>query len=200
MKRMILLVLTLFLSTLALADNNWELVRHEDDIQVFTRNVPDSLIKSAKGEVLISASMDDLLSVLEDVNSLPRWLFNCKSAKTLKQPSIVERYDYILTDIPWPNWDRDIIVRSVFQQDRKSQQLEITFDSFPNLVPLKPGIVRVKKMNGRMLLIPQNKNKIKVIYEMNVDPGGRIPKWLVNDMVTDFPFFSLKDLRELVEK
>ena len=40
----------------------------------------------------------------------------------------------------------------------------------------------------------------KVIYEVNADPGGKIPKWLVNDMISDFPFYSLKNLRALVMK
>ena len=54
-------------------------------------------------------------------------------------------------------------------------------------------------MTGRMLLIPQTENSVKVIYEVNADPGGRIPKWIVNDMVSNFPFFSLKKLRDITE-
>jgi len=34
---------------------------------------------------------------------------------------------------------------------------------------------------------------------VNADPGGRIPKWIVNDMVSDLPFFSLKKLRDITE-
>lgn len=200
MRKTILVLLVFILSSSLQAASEWQLVRHEDAIKVFTRNISGTRIKSAKGEVLISSSLDDLLKVLEDVELLPHWLYNCKSAKTLKQVNIVERYDYVLTDIPWPNWDRDIIVRSVFQQDINTKNVEITFDSAPNLIAVKPGIVRVTKMTGRMILIPQNKKSVKIIYEVNADPGGRIPKWMVNDMASDFPFFSLRKLRKLVEK
>ena len=63
-------------------------------------------------------------------------------------------------------------------------------------------------MTGRMVLIPKvmkkDNNKsvkmTKIIYEVNADPGGKIPKWLVNDMISDFPFYSLKNLRALVMK
>ena len=200
MSRFIIILLVLFLNNQLIAVAPWQLVRYEDDIRVFIRQSPGTLIKFAKGTVVIQTDLEDLLAVLEDTKTFPRWLYNCKSAKTIKQVSLIERYDYILTDMPWPNWDRDVIVRSVFQQDLKTKRVEIMFNALSDMIPLKPGVVRIKTMTGRMIITPQKGRKLHVIYEVNADPGGRIPKWLVNDMVVDFPFFTLKNLREYMEK
>ena len=168
-------------------------------MQVYLRSTTGTSIKSAKGEVELTVKLNDLLAVLEDTATFPHWLYQCKYATTIKQPSVIERYDYILTDMPWPNWDRDVVVRSVFQQDLRSKQVTISFDSAPDLVALKPGVVRIRRMTGNMRITPLTQGRLKLVYEVNVDPGGRIPKWLVNDLVLDFPFFSLKNLREFLQ-
>lgn len=209
---MLILKATLFLFVMSLANillaspvtkqskPEWSLIRQADDIKVYTRFYKNKRIKSAKGVVLITTKMDKLLAILEDIRLLPQWLYQCQSAKTLEQINIVERHDYIYTNIPWPGWDRDVVVHSTFRQNRKTKVVEITFDSLPDKVPLKARVVRVRTMTGRLLLTPQQDNKIKVTYEVNADPGGRIPRWMVNDMVSDFPFYSLQSLRELVKK
>jgi len=65
---------------------------------------------------------------------------------------------------------------------------------------LKARVVRVRMMTDRLLLSPQQDNKIKVTYDVNTDSGAKIPRWMVNDMISDFPFYSLQSLRELVKK
>lgn len=200
------MLLSLFLIAPLEAYASWQLIKDEDAIQVYSGKLQGTRIKSAKGEVTIAASLDEILAVLENIQLLPRWLYKCKSAKTIKQVDIVERYDYIYSDMPWPSWDRDVIVRSVFQQNPDTKVVTVSFDTNPTMVALKQRVVRVKQMTGRMVLTPQTKKlannqsakSTKVIYEVNADPGGKIPKWLVNDMISDFPFYSLKNLRALV--
>ncbi|MEE9325981.1 MAG: START domain-containing protein [Cocleimonas sp.] len=199
MLKTILLISILFFQVFVCADENWRLIREEQDIQVYSRDNTDLLLKSVKGVVKINASLDDLLEVLADIKTCSQWLHQCKFARTIKQPSFIERYDYIVTDMPWPVWDRDVVVRSVFQQNRATKQVTITFSSSPDSVPLKSGLIRVTKMEGRMLLTPHEKEFVQVIYEVSVDPAGKIPKWLVNQTAEDFPFYSLKKLRELFE-
>ena len=204
----IILLLAIALVAPLQALEKWQLIKDQDAIQIYSTKVQGARIKSAKGEVTITASLDEILAVLENIQLLPRWLYKCKSAKTIKQVDIVERYDYIYSDMPWPSWDRDVIVRSIFQQNPNTKVVTVSFDTSPSMVALKQRVVRVKQMTGRMVLTPKvikkDNNKsikmTKIIYEVNADPGGKIPKWLVNDMISDFPFYSLKNLRALVMK
>ena len=77
--------------------------------------------------------------------------------------------------------------------------------SKPKSVPPKKGMVRVQAMSGYWAFIPvlvdgKNSKNVKVTYELSIDPGGSLPKWLVNTLAVDFPFYTLKNLRELVKK
>ena len=194
------LAFALFVSLPLQADSEWQLIRQEDDIQVYSRHSPNTSIETVKGVVTISSSLDKLLKVFEDIRKCPNWMYRCKSARTLQQINVVERIDYIVTNLPWPTRDRDLIIHSLFQQDRASKKVEIKFRSIPNKVAVKPGIVRIEKMNGTMRFVPQKNGNTQFIYEINVDPRGRIPKWMVNAMAIDFPFYTLKKVRALAEK
>lgn len=200
MKTFTLLAFTLFLQFPLQADSDWQLVREEDNIQVYSRTLSDTVIHSVKGVVEISASMDKLLGVFEDITKCPYWMYRCKSATTLEQINIVERVDYILMNLPWPTWDRDLIIYSLFQQNRATKAVEIKFHTVPNRIPVKPGIVRVEKMTAVMRFVPQKNGGIQFSYEISVDPRGKIPKWMVNAMAVDFPFYTLQKVRALVEK
>ena len=200
MKVFILLFFTLSLALSAQAESKWQLIRDEDNIQVYSRHSQGTVIQSVKGVVNISASLDKLLNIFEDIKKCPSWMYRCKRASTLKQINIVERVDYIVTDLPWPTWDRDLIIHSTFQQNRKTKQVEIKFRSLPSQVAVKSGIVRIKKMKGAMRFVPQKNGSIQFTYEISADPRGKIPKWMVNAMASDFPFYTLKKLRALAEK
>ncbi len=68
-------------------------------------------------------------------------------------------------------------------------------------VPFKKGMVRVQTMSGYWEFMPvvsggENSGKVKVTYELSLDPGGNLPKWLVNTLAVDLPFHTLKNLRQ----
>ncbi len=68
------------------------------------------------------------------------------------------------------------------------------------MLPLKQGMVRIQSLTGQWLLTPFTKSDVSVTYELSVDPGGNIPKWLVNMMAVDLPFNTLQKLRNIVKE
>jgi len=194
-----LLVLSCLLMVTSLVDANtqWRLDKDEGGIQVYLRDTSGSALKSFKGTMTINRSLSSLLAVLEDINSYPRWLHNCRSAKTLKQVSETELVNYIVTDMPWPVADRDAVVAASRTQNKSNKRVEIKLLAEPKLAAKVAGKVRIEKMRGRWLLTPIAKDKVNVVYEMSIDPGGNIPKWVVNALVVDLPFYTLKKLRKI---
>jgi len=178
----------------------WKLIKQEDDIRVYTYQSPDTFIETVRGEVTIYTSLDNILKVFEDIRNCPNWMYRCKSASTLQQINIVERIDYIVINFPWPTWDRDMVIHSFFQQNRKTKNVVITFQSLPNKVAKKLGYVRVKDMKAIMRFETQKDGGIQFTYEISVDPRGKIPSWMVNAMAVDYPFYTLKNVRRLANK
>jgi len=179
------------------AANDWKLEKNENNIQVYLRNTPGSAVKSFMGKTRIKSNVSTLVSVLSDTASYPRWLFNSKSAKIIEKQSEDIQTHYLVTKMPWPVTERDSVILSKRTQNPSNKRVEITLNSKPAQVPLVEGKVRIKNLKGRWVFTPINNNEVDVMYEMSVDPGGNIPKWVVNAMTVDLPYYTLKNLSKI---
>ncbi|MEB8432075.1 START domain-containing protein [Cocleimonas sp. KMM 6892] len=193
-------MLLIFSVPIFATQDNWYLEKEEDNIQVFVSKTKGSPLKSFRGVVTVDSSVNSVLSVIADTSSYPRWVHNCKSAKTIKRVSETEIYNHIVTDMPWPVIDRDSVVQSVKTQNKTSNQITITFVSKPAMIEKLPKTVRITKMQGLWELTPLQNGKLKILYQMSVDPGGNIPKWLVNSLAVDIPYHTLNNLRRIAKE
>lgn len=191
------LIFFLFFNHCLYAANDWKLEKNEEGIKVYLRNTPGSPVKSFMGKIKIKASISSIASVLDDTNNYPRWLFKCKSAKMIDQQGDSLTTRYIVTDMPWPVADRDSIIISKRTQNPNTKKVKIQMSTNPKQVPLVKGKVRIQNLKGQWLINPINENELEVIYEMSIDPGGNIPKWIVNAMTFDLPFHALRNLKKI---
>ncbi|MCF6190419.1 MAG: START domain-containing protein [Cocleimonas sp.] len=194
------LMIAIFSVGIVEAKSSWELSKQADGIQIYTRDTPNSKLKSFRADVIIPTRLTSLVAVLEDTTVFPRLFHNCKSAKSLKKVGHNEFYNYIVTGMPWPVNSRDLIAHSIISQDRKTKRIDIIINSKSNMVPQKSGIVRVKHLVGRWEFMPLKNGTTKVTYELNLEPSGNIPAWLVNLLIVDTPFYTLLNLRKLVKE
>ena len=182
------------------ANEKWRLSKEEEGIKIYVQDKPRSKLKSFKGHMTINSRLSALVSVLEDTETYPRWLHNCRSAKTLRRKSDTQFMNYVVTNMPWPVADRDAVIESVRTQNNKTKQVEIVLNAEPQAASKVKGKVRIHTLSGRWLLTPKEDRKIDIMYEMTVDPSGNIPKWIVNAMAVDLPFYTLQKLRNVVKE
>lgn len=198
--RILFFSLLLFASNVLEANSEWRLEKDEEGIKVYLRDTAGNPVKSFKGTMMVDGSLSSIISVIDDTPSYTRWLYNCRSAKNIKRISDTQTVNYVVTDMPWPVVDRDLIVLSKLAQDPATKRVEIKLQAAPKILAKVANMVRIEKMHGRWLLTPTAKNKINIIYEMNIDPGGNIPKWLINSMAVDLPFNTLQKLRNIIKE
>lgn len=195
-KTLFIFSLFFFCSSLANA-NSWTLNKNDEGIQVFLRDTPNTAIKSFKGTMTVNSRLSSVLAVLEDISSFPRWVHNCRSAKILRDISETKALMYVVTSMPWPVIDRDAVYEASRTQNRSNKRIDIKLIAKPNMASKVANKVRINNMQGSWILMPVGKNKTEVTYELTVDPGGNIPKWIVNSMVVDIPFYTLQNLRKV---
>ena len=195
MKKISCFLLTVLLSSSLSA---WDLSKDADGVKVYTRSVEGSPLKEFKAEVFIQdATLDQMESIMKDASNYPEWFADCSMAKILKRISESEWYSYYVTDVPWPFKDRDMA--TLFQMDKQPQSIVMKLEGQPEFIDEVDGYVRIPQIEGDWTF-DKEPSGIMVTYQVHADPGGGIPKWLANSMVTDGPFNTLKNLRNRISR
>lgn len=193
------ITLLVFISALNLsAQENWNLVKEEAGIKVFTKTESGSRYKAFKAEMQVECKIGDIIYVLKNTNTINNWVVNCKGVKLLETKEN-EQFYYIETSLPLPFQNRDMVYHFQYININPGQ-VKVLVTGIPDYVQPEKGIVRMAKANGYWLLNSIDTNKTDVTYQMHVEPGGLIPAWLANPFIKNVPFSTFKELRNIVQK
>lgn len=200
-------LVTLFLMSFSLIAGEWELAKDKDGIQVYTRAVEGSDYKAFRGESVVNAELNQVMALLDDTDGFVHWMFNCKNPKLLYKASLLDRYQYLQNDFPWPAADREMILRNEISQDPTTRVTTVKLsgikaDALPEsgrlVLPKKTDAVRVEEVAGFFELTPLSDVQTKVVFQLHLNPVGALPSGLVNAMIVDNPFETLKAMRKRV--
>jgi hypothetical protein len=196
----ILLLIPLFIlvSCRTLSAQAWNFIKEKDGIKIYTRTEPNSSLKSFKGVMDVHSTMEKVSSLVGNVNNHDWWDENLKEIKVLQYiPD--KRFEYYLVyNVPWPLWDRDLCVESTVSVDPVTGIKVIYAKPLPNLVPEKPDLVRIKNYWQKWTIEPMGNGIIHITLEGFVDPGGNVPSWLYNMVITDAPLKVMRGVKQRV--
>lgn len=202
MKRWLLaLVLVLSLPALALAadDRAWKLVSDRDGIQVYMAHNDDSRIKTFRG--VMEVEINDFYSLpalADDYEYYSRWLYLIADLHEVRRRSAVDRDVAVRTRLPWPVADRDAGLRMNIRQDPVTRELRYELKAHNDIIPVDADLVRIPEMTGHFNMLPIGGKKVRIDFEVLLDPGGYIPAFLANFILKDIPFVSLQRFRRVI--
>ncbi|MEO6315131.1 MAG: START domain-containing protein [Chitinophagaceae bacterium] len=182
------------------AQTNWELKVDKDGIKVYTKKTGDSPLKAVKTVCTINTSLSTLTAVLLDVNSSLDWVYATKKIKLLKKLAPNELIYYSEVEIPWPASNRDFIVGIAVVQNEKTKVVTVAGENKPGYLPEYKDIVRIQQSHSNWTITPLAQGGVKIEHELQVDPGGKVPAWLINLFATRGPFETFKKLQDEVMK
>ncbi len=198
-KKLLLLMVVLFLAP-TLQASDWRLIKEQDGIQVYTRKVEGSPIAQSRATVTLETELPALLAVITDGDNQQRWVDSVDESRTVRRIDATKAYVYTVSKAPWPVSDRDAVVLTEVVQNSASPVVEIRSHAVPDLLPEEKGHVRVRMVDSRWRLAPLMDGQVEVSYLLHSDPGGQIPAWLINSMVVDQPFNTLRNLRDILRE
>lgn len=177
----------------------WKLVSDRDGIQIFMAHNDESRIKTFRG--VTSMEIDDyysLAALLDDQEYYPRWLYLIRSLTVIRQRSPIDRDYYVVTKLPWPVADRDAGLQFVVEQDPQTHEFRVMFKAREGLVKNEGKYVRIPEMTGHFNALPIGGKKVRLEFQVMLDPGGYIPAFLANFILKDIPFVSLQRVRRIL--
>jgi len=207
------LVTTFALSGLAHADTpsapKWEMFDEEDGIRMYRRDVPGSSIVALRGEGFVEAPIARVASVLADRKRSVEWIDRLVKTKVLRQISETESINWNHIKTPTPLKDRDFVFKSTITTDPSRKKVLFSYWSVTDpLAPETDDYVRGSFKAGKFELTMAtrtNKDGTKtrgtiVNAEVEVDPAGSVPTFIVNMVQKSWPHKTLTALRKQVAK
>jgi hypothetical protein len=200
MYRLFIISFLLLKITIVSAQAGWKFKTEKDGIKVYTSTVSTSKFKAIKVECELNATASQMIKVLLDVSNGPEWLDHTKLCTLIKQVSPSELYYYSEVNIPWPIQHRDFVAHLTVRQNPDNKVVTVDGPAVSGLVPIKEGIVRVRSSKSLWIITPIAKGVVKVLYTLQVDPGGYVPAWLVNLLAGEGPLKSFEGLKLQLKK
>lgn len=177
----------------------WNLEKNKEGIRVSTRKSEDSPVKAFQGVTTAVARVDEAVALFENAESACQWIYQCSEFKILEDKSPDEKIVYFHQDMPWPVADRDVVYHRVRQKDAATGAVTYSLTNLKDAYPEKKAGVRLASLNGKWRFSLAEGNRVEILYEQHVDPGGNLPTWLVNRLVVEIPFDTLKEFKAFLQ-
>jgi hypothetical protein len=178
---------------------NWEYLEDDDGVRLWKLEVPGQDLPGFRGQTTIDASIDQILAVMLEWQKHPQWMYRCAESKLLQKTGDKQALMYNRTSAPWPVWDRDVIVQTEIDRAPDNKLLTVTFKNVDSkLKPVPDDTIRMPRLVGFYKLWFVSPTQTKVMYQVESDIGGSIPKWLAVRATKDLPRITLVKLRERV--
>ena len=203
LKSTLLLLFIFFTSTSPLnaeeKPQNWQLVKDENGIKVYTRTLAHSDYKEFRGEMDVEAKLDALLTFIKNADRCPNWQYKCIKALTLSNG-----YIYKLSNLPWPLSDRYTVMQTQMHYDKQDKTYTLHLKNIERgklsqqilaQLPVENDTVQMRYSDGYWQFKIDSPSIIHITYQMHGDPAGVIPVVLANQGVTNAAFVTLSNLK-----
>ena len=184
----------IFFLTGGLGAQPWTLAKEKEGIKVYTRTDSNSSWKSFKGEVTFRASIEKVNALLGTQHIYDWWPNEITDVKVLGYVPDRSIQYYMVFKLPWPFKNRDIVSETTITTNQGvSTYVAI---HLPNKVAEKPELIRIKDYHQTWTVRPEGKETVHVTLEGSINPGGDVPAWLFNMVITETPLKTIHALRK----
>jgi ribosome-associated toxin RatA of RatAB toxin-antitoxin module len=188
----------------------WKQSRSEDGVTGYERDVAGSRFLETRAETAIEAPVEVVVEVLKDIASYPQWMHNCKEVRLLKEEGDSKKEFYYTQGVPlgFPgheDLDRDTVLAVSTAAQWDKNRVVTTLESIDNHPyqcaknDYEGRRQRMIKFKGEWNLEMLDRNRTKATFTTYIEPGGLSPKFIVNNVIRDVSFGSVKGLATMAK-
>ncbi len=199
---MVLFAFVLLNSTPSIAEEEeWRFVNLAGGISVHRRSKDNSRFIEFKARGDLQGEITKYVNILLDTDKMPDWAPQCIEAKNIEKISQSEDIVYVACNGVWPVADRDYVAKRTIISDIKKTYVRINVDlTDHHNVPANDKRVHIPHLQCCWILRKIDHSHTYVELHAFVDPGGRLPAWLVNWGYRRIPHKYLVGLESMVAK
>jgi hypothetical protein len=194
MKRILALIMVFAASYSTAPAQDWRLKKEGKNLKVYTADVANSSCKAVRVECMVTGKASQVVAVMCDLERQKEWVFNDKYSYLLKRLADNEVIYYSEVSVPWPGTNRELISHMTITQPATGI-VNIESHAEPDFLPEKDDLVRLRHSNFQWTISAAGNNQQKIVYEIQFDPGGSVPAWMINMFVTKGPYETFSKLQ-----
>ena len=189
-------------TTRDLAREGWTLARQEAGVAIYRRPLAGSKFAALLARAKFRAEPEEVFIKLSEYGSFSGFIPGVEVSRVLKRQGR-DLWVYQRLGFPAPVADRHYVIR-IHNDSGESEpgifRIEWNLDSSESAVLQPRGAVVPGDFSGRWRLVPDQKaGMTRAVYEIHVDPGGRLPAWLFQRVAEGYVFQVMEAVRRRVE-
>ena len=193
-----LLFLLIISARAGFAQEDCSLRKDSEGVKVYLCENPESSFKTIIVELDVPATLSQYAAVVLNVENYINWQYKVANQKILEQVSKTELVYYSEVETPWPASNRDYIFHLLMEQDPNSLVINLFLSAEPEYLPENKGIVRIPFAKSHLTVTPLDAGNVRVRYELDINPGGEVPAWIINMFAANAPWQTYVNFRDQV--
>ncbi len=177
----------------------WQKIREEKGVVVYSQEVDGSDIIKVKTQVVIDANMEEIQLFLDELSYRKKWVPYLSEVRILKEYSATEKLEHSLFSAPWPASDRDFVYRQRLLHKDDEKIIFVMNVEESDLMPEQDGAVRADMIESQYTLTSLRESSTKAELIFYADPKGWLPDWIINKIQQELPYRMLRNLKIKVE-
>jgi len=175
--------------------SQWQLVKEEQGIKVYSYDSAESEIIKAKSIVQINSSITAVEKIINDIEYRHKWIPYLEKSLLIERKSETETIEYSLFLAPWPATDRDFVY-SLEQITDLSQSKVYRMKSVNSkLMRETKSSIRAELYESVYTITAIENDVTQVELTFHADLKGWIPNWISNIIQKSVPYKTLYNLR-----
>lgn len=176
---------------------NWKIERNDDGIEVYTSK-STSKFNAFKGHTILDNTVQSFVAFLSDLDEYVNWGYKLSEVSLIKRSGDTLQIYQAIAQVPFPYKNREGIYHNTFRWNSETKTLFVDINTLDDYIAQNIDYVRIQgKGFWKVVVLPSG--KLDVTFQMQIDPGGSIPTWLVNMFVDNTPYYTLLNLKSLIK-
>jgi hypothetical protein len=181
--------------------DDWKLLSNDHGITVYSRQTPGSNIVALRGTGTIDAPLWKIASILLDTKRATEWADSLKESRVVRRigPAAYVEFNHI--GLPLILKDRDFVSEVRIDVDPDAKAFALVYK--PADDPIVPAThdVRGEIVSGSFRLTSlERERRVSLDAEVQCDPKGAIPAWIVNFFQKSWPRNTFQALQKQAAK
>jgi hypothetical protein len=180
---------------------DWKVVGEQDGIEISRRDLPGEKIVTMKGVGMIDAPLWKIASILLDTARAPEWVDSLKESRVVRRLGPNDYIEYNHVGMPFIVKDREFVSDVRINVDPDARHFALVYR--PTQDPGVPPVhgVRGEIVAGRFEAVSVERGRrTELTAELQCDPKGLLPGWLVNLFQRNWPLTTFEAMRRQAQK